>query len=198
MHRALVASCALTLLSASVQQHVESTTCETNIVSATVVATYCSHRSGSDDAVDLMILWRGRAGWFQHGASGRNGTSGSHTLGGGTAGHVSESRVYGDIQIRYDADFDARTVTLDRGSGPIMLDNVNALLVDGVDGDARPVKLLRVTPRVTLGGDHNLKVIQSSPALVGFIQCDIPMPPARSRLPQPPVVTVCEKLSTGR
>jgi hypothetical protein len=198
MHRVLAIWCALTLLSASAQQPVESTTCETNIVSATVVATYCSHRSGSDDVVDLMILWRGRAGWFERGAGGRYGTGGSHTLGGGTAGHVSESRDYGDIQIRYDADFDARTVTLAPGSGSITLDNVNALLVDGVDGDGRQVKTLRVTPRVTLGGDHNLKVIRSSPALAGFLRCDIPMPPARSPLPQPPVVTVCEKLAMGR
>jgi len=190
-------SCALTLLSASAQQPVESTTCETNIVSATVVATYCSHRAGNDDVVDLMILWRGHAGWFQRGTSARYGTEGSHTFGGGNAGHVSESHTYGATVIRYDADFDARTVTLDNGVAQITLDNVNAILVDGVDGDGRQVRTLRVIPRVTLGGDHNLKVIRSSQSLRDFLQCGIPML-SRPPLSQPSIITVCEKLAKER
>jgi hypothetical protein len=174
----------------------ESATCETNIVSATVVATYCSHRSGDDDIIDLMILWRGSAGWFQRRTTGRFASGGSHTVGGGSAGHVTEHRLYGDVEIRYNADFDSGIVTIGNVA-PIALHKVNAVLVDGVDRPegGRVQRTLSVAPHVTLGGDHNLKVIQSSSALIAFLQCEIPMPASRSPLPQPPVVTVCEKLA---
>lgn len=186
----------LVLLLAATQrgERRESTTCETNIVSATVVASYCSHASGRDDIVDLMILWRGRAGWFQRqSSSGRYGMGGSHTMGGGQAGHATERREYGDVHIRYDADFDTGTLTIG-DLAPIALEKVNAVLVDGVDRreGGRVQRTLRVALRVPLGGDHNLKVIRSSPALVSFLQCGIPMPPLRS---ESPVVTVCEKLA---
>lgn len=187
----------LLMLLAAVQgaQARELTSCETNIVSATVLATYCSHASGTDDNVDLMILWRGGAGWFRRGM-GRSGGGGSHLTGGGAGGHVSELRFFGDVEIRYDADFGAGVVTIG-ALPPIALRTVNAVLVDGVDrpegGHVR--RALSVAPRVTLGGDHNLKVIRSSRALIAFLQCDIPMPASPSSRPQPPVVTVCEKLA---
>jgi hypothetical protein len=197
-----LAFAALVMMLASVQpgQRRESTTCETNIVSATVLATYCSHASGNDDIVDLMILWRGGAGWFQrHGAGDTVGGTGSHTMG-ATKGRVSEYRMYNGVTIGYDADFDAGTVTIGGVQAPIALEKVNAVLMDGVD---RPKGghvqgTLLVVPSVTLGGDHNLKVIRSSRTLVAFLQCEIPMPPSRGPKP-PPVITVCEKLaSSGR
>ena len=175
----------------------ESTTCETNIVSATVVATYCSHASGNDDIVDLIILWRGGAGWFQRRSSGRYGTGGSHTLGGGTAGRVTDYSAYGAVEIRYDADFDTRTLTIG-DLAPIALEKVNAVLVDGVDRreGGRVQRTLSVAPRVPLGGDHNLKVIQPSATLVSFLQCDTAMPAPSSPMLQTPVITVCEKLAS--
>jgi hypothetical protein len=51
-------------------QRPESTSCGSNIVSGTVVATFCSHVSGTDQLLDLLILWRGAPGWFQE-AGGR-------------------------------------------------------------------------------------------------------------------------------
>lgn len=177
----------------------EFTTCETNIVSATVVATYCSHAAGSDDIVDLMILWRGSPGWFQRRSGGRYGSGGSHMVGGGTGGHVTENRFYGDVEIRYDADFDARTVTIGT-LAPIAIDKFNTVLVDGVDrpGGGHVQRTLGVVARVSLGGDHNLKVIQSSSVLVSFLQCEMAMPASRSPMLQTPVITVCDKLASKR
>jgi hypothetical protein len=79
---------ALTPLVAAAQRNPprEPTSCGTNIVSATVAASYCSHRAGSDDVIDLIILWRGRAGWSQRRFTAPFGVGGSRTLGSGRAG----------------------------------------------------------------------------------------------------------------
>ena len=53
------------------------TGCDTNIVSATVAATFCGHASGDSQIVDLFILWRGRPGWF-HAHGGGSGSGGSN------------------------------------------------------------------------------------------------------------------------
>jgi hypothetical protein len=171
------------------------TTCGTNIVSATVVATYCSHSAGPDEILDLLILWRGRPGWFQRRGPGRTGTRGSHTSGAGTNGHVSEYREYDGIAIGYDADFDAGTVAI--GDNRIRLDAVNTVLVDAVDaaGGGHVTGTQRIEPGLAPGGDPNLILIRRSPALLTFLQCEIGMPAAPGRIPQPPVITVCEKLA---
>jgi len=194
-------ACALTLLAAATQGELprDPTSCGTNIVSATVVASYCSHRAGNEDAVDLMILWRGRAGWFQRGLTGQFGAGGTRTLGHDRAGLISEHRVYDDIRIAFSADFDAGTVMIDEASVPIRLENVNAVLVDGVDrGDRRHIaQTLRIAPRVPLGGDPNLRLIRGSRTLLRFLQCDVPMPVPPAATSQLAVITVCDKLAAG-
>src|SRR5689334_14559407 len=42
-----------------------STGCQSDIVSATVVTTSCTHAEHQTQVLDLLVLWRGRAGWFQ-------------------------------------------------------------------------------------------------------------------------------------
>jgi hypothetical protein len=144
-----------------------------------------------------MILWRGRAGWFQRRLSG--GAGGSQTSAAGRGGLVSEHREYDDIHIRFSADFDARTVTIDDSSESIRLEGVNAVLVDGVDrGDRRHIaQTLSVAPRLPLGGDPNLRLIRGSRVLLRFLQCQIPMPAPPAETSQPPVITVCDKLAAG-
>jgi len=124
----------------------------------------------------------------------------SRTLGSGRAGQVSEHHLYDGVEIRFSADFDAGTVTIDDAPVPIRLENVNAVLVDGVDrGDRRHVaQTLSVAARVPLGGDPNLKLIRSSRTLLRFLQCEIPMPVPPAATSQPPVITVCEKLAAGK
>jgi hypothetical protein len=82
----------LTAVSATAQRPFD-TTCWTNIISATVVATVCAHLNGDAEMLDLLILWRGRPGWFQSGA-GPRGAGGSSTSGGGQRSRVSQHSVY--------------------------------------------------------------------------------------------------------
>src|SRR5262245_12173040 len=84
----------------------ESTSCQSDIVSATVVATFCGHRQNDNQILDLLILWRGKPGWFQRHHPGSDGVGGSRVFGAGTKGKVSEHRRYGDVAIGFDADFD--------------------------------------------------------------------------------------------
>jgi len=162
-----------------------------------VVATFCGHRVGSEEILDLFILWRGQPGWFQRRGSGGVGGGGSRRFGAGTKGRVSQHATYGDVTISFDADFDANTVTILNVLVP--LDKVNTVLVDGIaEPDVRSIsRTLWIEPRLPLTADMNLMVVRRSRELRDYLQCDIPMPsPMNPSLPNVPVITVCEKLKS--
>jgi hypothetical protein len=106
----------------------EQPSCQYNIISSTVVAANCSHREGDEEVVDLLIAWRGQPGWFGNGASGGGGM---RRFGGGTKGHVSQSAIYDDVTIAFDADFDASAVMI--GNVNVALKGVNTVLIDHVE-----------------------------------------------------------------
>ena len=178
----------------------DSTSCQFSIVSSTVVVTYCGHRDGDEEVMDVLIAWRGMPGWFQRGM-GRSGQGGRRTFsvglngrpGTGIRGRVSDYATYNDVTISFDADFDAGTLSI--GDETVPLKGVNALLIDHVDGAGAPAAPSRVwiEPRLPLGADVNLVLARRSRELRQFLRCDIPMPAAS--MPQPPVITVCEKLA---
>jgi hypothetical protein len=176
----------------------ESASCESNIVSSTVVATFCSHRLDRDEILDLLILWRGHPGWFQRRDGGSGGRGGSRQFGAGTKGHVLQHSTYGDVTISFDADFDANVVTI--GEERVPLNGVNTVMVDHIDEPAaRRVSATRWSePRLPLIGDRNLILVQRSRELLDYLQCQIPMPTSpsmRTAQLQVAVISVCEKLT---
>jgi hypothetical protein len=176
-------------------QSPENTTCGTNIVSSSVVATYCSHRSGGDEILDLMILWRGTPGWFQHSTWGTGGGGGGSIITVNGRGRVNRWFNYGDVTLGFDADFDAHTVKL--GDEVVPLAHVDAILIDDVDGPRRIQGTRWIEPRLRLAADMNVVVIQQSRELRDYLRCDVPMPaPPATPIPRPPqrIITVCEKL----
>ena len=177
----------------------ETASCGSNIVSSTVVATFCGHRLDSDEMLDLLILWRGNPGWFQRREGGSVGAGGSRQFGAGTKGHVSQYSTYGGVTIGFDADFDSNIVTI--GEESVRLNSVNTILVDDIDEPgARRISATRWTePRLPLSGDMNLILAQRSRELLDYLRCEIPMPaPPSMRTPtsQIPIVTVCQKLKS--
>jgi hypothetical protein len=172
----------------------ESTSCQSDIVSATVVATFCGHYDGDALILDLLILWRGSPGWFQRSWMG-GGSSGSNLVGRGIAGKVSHANTYGDVTIRFDADFDAGTATVENSA--LVLQRVNTVMVDGVDGERRIVTTRWTAPALPFVADGNLALARRSREFVRDLQCEIPMPK-----PHPmwrvPVVTVCERMKTKK
>jgi hypothetical protein len=177
-------------------QPYERINCGSNIISPTVVATFCGHRLGDNEMLDLLILWRGNPGWFRRGGGGTGG-GGSNLSGGGTKGHVSQYSIYGDVYIGFDADFDAATVKI--GDVTLPLTAANTVMVDDTDGpgDRRIAATRWTEPQLPLGGDTNLVLAQRSREVLDYLRCDIPMPAPLSRTGSPyrlPIVTVCEKL----
>jgi hypothetical protein len=171
-------------------------TCQSDIVSPSVVATFCGHAAGGDEMMDLLILWRGAPGWFYKKGNAGVGSGGfSHDFGGWTKGRVSQHRDYGDVTIGFDADFDAETVTID--DVVLRIDRFNTILVDAVDEPrSRQIASRRRTaPRLPLIGEPNVELARRSPELLDDLRCGVPMPPPPP-MPQPPVITACEKLKS--
>jgi len=173
------------------QQPRESASCQSDIVSSTVVATFCGHHQDDSEIVDLLILWRGKPGWFQRNGTGGSGGAGSRRFGAGTNGVVSHSQYYGAVTIAFQADFDSGSTTI--GQSTIKLDHINTIVVDDVDRDWRITNKRWTDPALPLVGDWNLVLAKRSREFVRDLQCDIPMP-APLPLPQVPVITVCDKL----
>jgi hypothetical protein len=195
----LLSLCGASLVAAAgwmIQPPRESSSCQVNIVSSTVLAAYCGHRAGDDEMLDLLIAWRGEPGWFLRRA-GTSGTSGSRRFGAGMKGRVSQSETYNGVIIAFDADFDAGTVAI--GDVTVSLKDVNAILIDRVEVDeARRMTTTRIAPRLPLGEDVNLVMARRSHEFRQFLRCEVPMPAFPSGMSQPAIVTVCEKLASGR
>lgn len=180
-----------TFAQAIAQQPRESVSCQSDIVSSTAVSTFCGHRQSDNEIVDLLILWRGKPGWFQSKGTGRVGSGGSRRFGAGTNGVVSQSQSYGEVTIAFHADFDSNSATI--GQSTIKLDRINTIVVDDVDRDWRITNTRWTDPTLPLAGDWNLMLATRSREFVRDLQCAIPMP-APPPLPQLPVHTVCDKL----
>ena len=188
MHATLAAvAMAIATMTLAADQRRESSACQTDIVSATVVSTYCGHHENGNEVLDLVVLWRGKPGWFL--GLGR-GTGGSRTFAPGMAGIVSAREMYGDVTIEFTADFDRRVATI--GSFPIDLSKVNTVAIDDVEGAGRLSASAWTEPRLPADGDWNRALARKSVLIREFLRCDVPMP-ATSRHTLP-IVTVCERL----
>ncbi len=162
-------------------------------MSATVVASFCGHFDGKNEMLDLVILWRGAPGWFRHGLGGVGG-GGSHLIGGGTIGVVSEWSTYGDVTIGFDANFDTHVATV--GTKQVSLLKANTFFVERADGEWRVGEGVWTKPDLPVGADWNVAIAQRSRAVLDYLQCDVAMPPAPPMAA--PVLTVCEKLGRTR
>jgi hypothetical protein len=172
----------------------EKISCQSDIVSSTVVATFCGHRQGANEMLDLLMVWRGAPGWFHNRPFGSVGGGGFNWFGAGTKGHVGMHQTYGNVTINFEVDFDANNLTI--GDRTVALGRMNTILVDNVDrSGVHQISAMRWTePRLPLGGEVNVVLVQRSGELLSELQCDIPMPAPPSGIAQVPVITVCEKL----
>jgi hypothetical protein len=176
----------------SVRQPRDSATCQSDIVSSTVVSTFCGHREGDTQMLDLLILWRGAPGWFHAAGTGRRGSSGSSVIG-GTKGTVSQSASYGAATIAFEANFDTGVATVAQST--FKLDRLNTIVLDAAGAEWRVAATRRTEPALPLDGDWNLALARRSPEFVRDLRCGIRMPPPPPPpWPHVPVVTVCDRL----
>jgi hypothetical protein len=132
--------------------------------------------------LELLVVWRGKAGWFTR--------AGPRTSSGGGSGSsfYSTSR-FGDVELQLSLDSAARTAEVQ--GQRIDLGDSNVLLVDEVDtaDSAKVVGKLRVDPAVAMVDDRLPDVdgvLIKSAEVVSFLQCDVPTLAVRgSALPWP-------------
>ena len=173
--------------------------CDTQFMSAAVVATGCTHAVSGHRVLDLLIIWRGAPGWFQRSENGGVVTDVTRDFARGEQGRVAQFTTYADITVGFDAHFDDQTVSVD--TAVISLANQNAIVVDDVDlpHTRRIVKTLRVDPVLPERGNTLLIVARRSSEVRNVLECDADRMPARQGpgspgWHRPRVATVCELL----
>jgi hypothetical protein len=141
-------------------------------VSTTVLATYVM-RSGE---LALLVLWRGKAGWFWQ-------SGGERMSLGGTSETQYQLISAGGLTLRVDYDFESGVARV--ADHPVSLDDVNVILVDNVDDPAGPtiVQTYRTPPVAGEQSHPETVVIQRHIELRQFLQCDTPLPPSASPSP---------------
>jgi hypothetical protein len=178
----------------------DSPTCQAQVLSATVLATSCSHAAGDHRALDLFIMWRGTPGWFQRRENGVKDQEVVRDFAHGEHGRVAQYRTFADVTIGFDADFATTgTVTIDNVAIPLA--NHNTILVDHVDVPhiRRLGTTFYVEPTLPLRGDTNLILARRSAGVREALQCNVPLPspkasPGSPAMHQWHIATVCDLL----
>jgi hypothetical protein len=187
----------LSILIAFPWQPRDAPSCHVEIVSATVITTFCGHAAGTQQVLDLFIMWRGSPGWFQRRENGSGGQDVVRDFAGGKDARVAQYSTYANVTIGFDADFDARTVRIDGDT--LSLTHHNTIVVDNVDTPhmRRIATAFRVETMLP-PGDTNFILARKSARVRAAFQCTAPVPSSPSsplsaaRLGH--VTTVCERL----
>jgi hypothetical protein len=172
--------------------------CHATIVSDTVISTFCGHASGEQQYLDLLILWRGTPDWFQRREKGSNGEDVTRDFASGEGARVAEYRTFAGVTVGFDADFAARTVTIDGDTLSLAHDNI--IVVDHVDFPylRHVTTTFRVERTLLPLGDANLVLARISARILDAFQCTPHVPsPRRGPFRQPQrgnLGTVCERL----
>jgi hypothetical protein len=167
-------------------------------VSETVITTLCGHAAGAQQALDLLIMWRGSPGWFQRREKGASDDDVTREFANSEGTRVAQYRTFAEVTVGFDADFAARTVTIDGET--LSLTHDNAIVVDHVDIPhmRRVVTTYRVETILPLSDDANLILARMSARVRAAFQCTPHLPSPRrgplSPVQQRHVATVCERL----
>ena len=165
-------------------------------MSPAVVATVITkHGQAGAGELDVLVLWRGRTGWFLEGD--QDGRSGSSTWG-GTAGGPGGSREIVDHQVSLGGltlslQFDRQVRTARVQNIEVSLQNANVILVDQVDSgeDLAVVGTRWIDPQISGVPPRSEQIIGRSSELVAFLRCDARLPdPIMQRM----VRMICDEL----
>ena len=133
----------------------------TRPLSASVVATFVER----DGALAMLLLWRGKPGWFVVGARSESG--------GGTGATIRGTVNYGDIRLEYEisperARVQGRPVDLPAGA--------NVLLIDGVDRPDGPTIAAIAGDLTTRDANPRLSsFLKQTPTALTFLRCGEPL-----------------------
>jgi len=156
------------------------------IVSPFAVAAWIATFDGQGpNNLQLMVVWRGKRGWFGDARSRRHNSSG------GQGNVVQNSLKYGEVELSFALDLKSRVATVQ--SHQVELHQNNVILVDDVDTAARltVVRSLHVDDALR-GSRTAVPLLNTSPLLVTFIQCE-DGPNLRETPAEPRVVPTCKQ-----
>jgi hypothetical protein len=152
------------------------------------MVTYMIQRTGSDEALLLLVVWRGSPGWYAQG--GRSGSSEG-------GDETTERHRFWEGKYEFE-------VTVDRTKGvahvlgtDIRLNEANAVFVDEVDGARGPriVKSALVTSRLgttqPTAPERVVTLLGQLPDVREYVRCDTRLPDPRM---QASLAPVCEQL----
>lgn len=154
-------------------------------VSAVALASFVTKRDTKYLELDLLVLWRGRPGWFMGGDGRRSG-------GGGSPGWWSTYFEYNGVSHEVQLQYDPRTAHID--GKPVPLGGHNVVLIDDADRGGKMVRLLTVDTTMTQPGMPG-QVIGRSPELRAFVRCDVKVENPRT---QAMFDRLCDQLGSGR
>ena len=146
------------------------------IVSPVVVASWRAHDNYADGSTTtLLVLWRGKAGWFTPGGRGSGGGGG-----GSSSSYAYEYMTYGGRTFTMEFDDDKKIVKM--VNQEISLKETNVVLVDFVDSETgativgyRWIEPGPPAPPLVEGAvaDPIAGVIRRSPELYDYLHCDL-------------------------
>ena len=167
------------------------------VMSPAVATTWIAeHGQAGARELELLVLWRGRSGWFLEG--GHNGGSGSSTWEVVSAGGSGGSRETVEQQVflgglTLNLRFDRLTRTAWVQDREVSLQNANVILVDRVDSreGLTVVGTREIDPQLSGVPVRIEQVLRRSSELVAFLRCDASLP---DPLAQEMVRMVCGEL----
>ena len=146
----------------------------TQVIPPSVEISVMTEGADGRENLELLVLWRGAAGWFLRPGS---LTSGSSTA----AGHSELTIRRGDLQLTLEYDRPTRVVTIQ--GKPVRLGADNVVFVDDVDapGGPRVTGTMRV-PRAMPGSAGQIGlVLKESREIMSFLRCDATLPDVPER-----------------
>jgi hypothetical protein len=147
----------------------------TEVISPAVeISVMTEGRADGTDELELLVLWRGAAGWFLR--------PGSTTAGRSTdAGHSVLTIKRGDLHLTLEYDRTTRVVTIQ--GKPLTLGADNVVFVDDVDvrDGPRVVGTMRVARAMPGSAGQIGLVLKQSREIMSFLRCDAKLPDVPER-----------------
>jgi hypothetical protein len=160
----------------------------TQVISPVCLMSWVVRATPGARAVELLVFWRGSAGWFLR------GTSSSNSRGSASNGVVHVEASFGGIDVEVELVEATRVVRI-RGQ-ELPLGAANVVFVDDVDSPkgGRITGTARLDPTLApgTGAPGVAGILGRSPEVVSFLRCGTAMPGGRG---QAMIDRLCAKVS---
>lgn len=153
------------------------------------ITSFDAHRK---EKLELLVLWRGAAGWYANPSEQNRSAGGSSSTAGPTVQPMTQRLSFGTVVVTLS--FDPRVRTLQIQGRDVALGTDNVVVVDNVD-DMNGLHVVKTSSVAAYSSGSSLRlddVFARSSELRAFIRCDVPLP-AGALTPQASP-TLCDRI----